>query len=86
MIQIAVMTIIIDLGCNAFTVCNLNLPFARDVKPTNITSFFSPFFFFAAALKILQQNASRRNTDTSDNLPQRLQALCWSSDFSEVPS
>ena len=49
MIQIAVMTIIIDLGCNAFTVCNLNLPFARDVKPTNITSFFSPFFFFCGS-------------------------------------
>ena len=44
------------------------------------------FFFFAAALKIQQQNAYRGNTGTSDNLPQRLQALWWSSALNEVPS
>ena len=44
------------------------------------------FFFFVAALKIQQQNAYRGNTDTSDNLPQRLQALWWSSALNELLS
>ena len=39
------------------------------------------FLFFAAALKIQQQNAYRGNTDTSDNLPQQ-----GSSALNEVPS
>ena len=29
-----------NLGCSAFTVYNLNSPFARDIKPTEIVSFF----------------------------------------------
>ena len=72
-----------NLVRSAFTLCNLNLPFARHIKPTKIMSLF--FFFFAAALKIQQQDAYRRNTDTSDNLLQRLQTLWWSSALNEFP-
>ena len=65
-----------NIGCSAFTVCNLKSPFGRDITPTKIMS----FLFFAAALKIQQQNAYRGNTDTSDNLPQQ-----GSSALNEVP-
>ena len=42
--------------------------------------------FFAVALTSEQQNAYWGNTDASDNLLQRLQALWWSSALNEVPS
>ena len=69
-----------NLGCSAFTVCNCISPFTHNIKCTKIMS------FFAVALKILQQYAYRGNTDASDNLLQRFQALWWSSALNEVPS
>ena len=56
-IQIALMTRIIDFkisrfifGCSTFTLCNLNLPFARDIKSTKIM-FFCCFFFLFSSLR-----------------------------------
>ena len=46
------MTIITDFKIT-FTVCNLNSPFACDIKPKKIH-----VFFFAAALKIQQHTAA----------------------------
>ena len=77
-----------NLGCSAFTVCNLNSPFApRDIKPPKIISFF--FCDGEAEGLGLGWHSSRmhrRKTNTSDNLPQRLQSLWWSFAFNEVPS
>ena len=35
-----------NLGCSAFTVCNLNSPFARDIEPTIIMLSAGPVIMY----------------------------------------